>query len=89
MSVQIAPDIEARIREKVESGPYPDADAVLRDAIHLLEDRDRKHAWLLQALAEGEKGEGRELTQELLDELHERAMRRAQAGEQPSPDVCP
>jgi putative addiction module CopG family antidote len=44
MSVQIAPDVEAKIRDKVETGSYTDVNAVLREAMALLEERDRKHA---------------------------------------------
>jgi putative addiction module CopG family antidote len=89
VSVQIAPDIGARIRDKVESGGYPDAEAVLREAMQLLEERDRKRAWLLEALAKGEEGEAVEFTPERAEQLFQSARRRAQAGERPSPDVLP
>jgi putative addiction module CopG family antidote len=87
--IQIAPDIEAKIREKVDTGSYPDADAVLREAMLLLEDRDRKHGWLLAALAEGEKGEAVDFTPERSEQLYQSALRRWEAGEKPSPDVTP
>jgi putative addiction module CopG family antidote len=89
MSIQIAPDIEAKIRDKIETGNYTDPNAVLREAMALLEERDRKHAWLLEALAEGEKGEAIEFTPELREELFQSALRRAKAGERPNPDVLP
>jgi putative addiction module CopG family antidote len=89
MSVQIAPDIEAKIRDKVETGSYSDINAVLREAISLLEERDRKHAWLLEALAEGEEGEAIQFTPELAAALRERARQRAKAGVRPNPAVCP
>jgi putative addiction module CopG family antidote len=89
MSVQIAPDIEAQIRDKVETGTYLNAEAVLREAMQLLDERDRKRAWLLEALAEGEKGEAIEFTPERAEQLFQSARRRAKAGERPSPDVLP
>jgi putative addiction module CopG family antidote len=73
MTVQIAPDVEAKIRDKVETGSYTDINAVLREAMALLEERDRKHAWLLEALAEGEKGEAIEFTPERMEEIRQRA----------------
>jgi putative addiction module CopG family antidote len=79
MSVQIAPDIEAKIRDKVETGNYTDPNAVLREAMALLEERDRKHAWLLEALAEGEKGEAIEFTPERMELIRQRARENALA----------
>ncbi|MGH2534284.1 MAG: type II toxin-antitoxin system ParD family antitoxin [Thermomicrobiales bacterium] len=89
MSVQLAPQIEAMIQQKVETGPYDDADAVVREALRLLEDRDRRLQRLREAVAEGEWGEGIPVTPELLEELKQSSIRRAKAGERPSPDVCP
>jgi putative addiction module CopG family antidote len=73
MSVQIAPDIVAKIRDKVETGSYSDINTVLREAMALLEERDRKHAWLLEALAEGEKGEAIAFTPERMELFRQRA----------------
>ncbi len=89
MTVQIAPDIASKIEEKIATGNYLDADAVIREAMDLLEERDRNHAWLLAALAEGEQGDSREFTPELAEELFQSALKRAQAGELPSSDVWP
>jgi len=89
MSVQIAPDIEAKLRDKVETGSYSDINAVLREAISLLEERDRKHAWLLAALAEGEKGEAIEFTPERMDQIRQRARENARMGKPVSDAVTP
>ena len=89
MSVQIAPDIEAQIRDKVETGDYPNAEAVLREAMQLLEERDRKRAWLLEALAEGEKGEAVEFTPERMELIRRRAQENARQGKPVSDAVTP
>jgi antitoxin ParD1/3/4 len=89
MSVQIAPDLEAIIRDKVETGGYADADAVLREAMRLLEDRDRRQAWLLQALAEGEKGEAVEFTPKRMERIRRRARENARLGKPVGDAVTP
>jgi putative addiction module CopG family antidote len=89
MSVKIAPDIEAQIRDKVETGDYPNAEAVLRAAMQLLDERDRKRAWLLEALAEGEKGEDIEFTPERMELIRQRAQENARRGKPVSDAVTP
>lgn len=41
MSVTLTSDLEAMIQEKVVRGEYTDASEVIREALQLLEDRDR------------------------------------------------
>jgi antitoxin ParD1/3/4 len=41
MHVELAPELEDLVRQKVESGRYNDASEVVREALHLLEERDR------------------------------------------------
>ena len=53
MSVSLAPEIEQQIRDKVASGHYPSASEVVREALQLLEDRDR----LAEVRLEGLRGE--------------------------------
>ena len=50
MSVDLALDLESLVREKVESGLYRSPDDVLREALRLLEDRDRLRAIRLEEL---------------------------------------
>ncbi|GAC1474137.1 MAG: hypothetical protein NVSMB9_23960 [Isosphaeraceae bacterium] len=50
MSVSLTPDLEQVVRRKVESGLYPSADEVLREALRLLDDRDRLRALKLEEL---------------------------------------
>jgi putative addiction module CopG family antidote len=89
MHVVLDSQLEVLVREEVEAGLYPNSVAVLREALRLLDARDRHRQWLKDALAKGAKGEAVPLTPELLEELHRSAIRRANAGELPSADVCP
>lgn len=96
MHVILTPQLEAMVRQKVESGRYDDASAVVRDALRLLaerdDDRDSLHR-LRAAIAIGQdqldRGEGREYTPKLHDEIIEAARRKAREGTQPHPDVLP
>lgn len=89
MSVELTPQIEARIRQKVEAGGYPSADAVVDEALRLLEARDLQRQRLRDQIAEGEDGPATPVTPELIAGLRASALRRAEANEQPSDDVCP
>lgn len=65
MSIQLAPTIEERINERIERGHYPDADAVVDEALRLLEVRDRKatvRALLQEGLDQAARGELIEMT---------------------------
>ena len=77
MALQLSPRNEARIAEKVESGAYPDADAVVGRALDLLEARQR-YAELKQMIAIGveEVAQGRivEFTPERREELWQQAL---------------
>ena len=44
MQVNLDPQLSALIRREVEAGLYPDPDAVVREAPHLLKERDWRHA---------------------------------------------
>ncbi len=50
MELAVSPELERMVLEKVESGHYESADEVLREALQLLDDRDRRRAWKLEAL---------------------------------------
>jgi antitoxin ParD1/3/4 len=88
MGIRLTADVETIVRQKVESGLYPSADEVLREALRLLDEHDRLR-WRRAALAEGEEGEGVEYTPELMERIRANAIRRWKAGEKPSPDVLP
>jgi putative addiction module CopG family antidote len=93
MSIHVPVDLEESIRERVESGQYDDPSAVIRAALRLLDRRDRRLQELRASIAEGlaaiERGDGKELTPELLEEISREASKRARLGMAPKPDVCP
>jgi putative addiction module CopG family antidote len=58
--VQVAPDVEAMIRKKIDTGRYDDEHQVLREALQALDERDRLRdlrASLVRAKEEVERGE--------------------------------
>jgi antitoxin ParD1/3/4 len=57
MNVSLTPQLEELIKKKVDSGLYGSASEVMREALRLLEERDRIHAIRLEELrAEIRKG---------------------------------
>lgn len=93
MSVTLAPQVEDQIRHWVETGAYPDANAVIRDALRLLEQQHDRFETLRAKIQGGldqlDRGEGIPLTPELLDEIDREVDERLRRGDQPNPDVCP
>ena len=93
MSIAYPPDVEQTINTLVESGRFEDATAAVREAVKLLEERERKRDALLTKLQvgidEADRGELIPWTPELRDQIIQSALRRAAAGENPDPDVCP
>ena len=92
MNVSLTPQLEATIHERVESGRYASASEVVREALRLLEERERlEHlrSLLQVGLEEAQRGELIEFTPELMEEIAQRARERVQRGEEPDPDVCP
>lgn len=93
MVIQVSPDVEESIRQRVESGEYEDATDVMRKALRALDARERRAREIRESLREGiaaiERGEGREWTPELREIINREADRRIQLGRQPKPDVCP
>jgi putative addiction module CopG family antidote len=93
MSITFPPDLEATVQRLVESGRYDDSEAVLREAVRLLEEIERKRdelrAKLQIGIDEANRGELIEWTPELRQQIRESAHRRAAAGDRPHPDVCP
>ncbi len=92
MNVSLTPELEELVRRKVESGLYGSASEVVREALRLLEERDRL-ARLRAALAAGDaevaRGEGIPYTAALFEEIRHEVEERLSRGEQPDPDVCP
>ena len=89
MSVLLPPDIEAKIRERVESGRYSDAGEVVADALQRLEEHERLEH-LRSLLEVGRQDDDLvTYTPELMDDIYRRAEERLRRGEEPDPDVCP
>ena len=93
MVIQVPTDVAESIRQKVERGLYDDPEAAIRMALRLLDKRDQRLEELRASIAEGiaaiERGEGKELTPELMEQISQEASRRARLGMAPKPDVCP
>ena len=92
MNVSLTPELEAMIRQQVDSGRYNSASEVVREALRLLEEHQRvQHLRSLLAvgLEQAQRGELVEFTPELLEDIHRRAEEGFRRGEKPKPDVCP
>lgn len=50
MNVSLTPQLESYVKQKVTSGMYNSVSEVVREAIRLLEERDRMQAMKLEAL---------------------------------------
>jgi antitoxin ParD1/3/4 len=92
MNVSLTPELEAMIRQQVDSGRYNNASEVVRAALRLLDEHQRvQHLRSLLAvgLEQAQRGELVEFTPELLEDIARRAKERFLRGEEPDPDVCP
>lgn len=93
MTIHLAPDVETHILYQVESGRFADANAVLREAMRLLDERERRlsslRAQLRIGIDELDQQEGAEWSSELRDQIRREADDLHRRGELPDPDVCP
>lgn len=93
MTVHLPADLAASIRQQVASGRFVDEAEVVRAALRLLEVRGRRAQQIRDSVAEGlaaiERGEGIELTPDLMDELEREADELYRQGKQPKPDIRP
>jgi antitoxin ParD1/3/4 len=92
MNVSLTPQLEAMIRQRVESGRYNNASEVVREALRLLEEQERvQHLRSLLAvgLEQAHRGELVEFTPELFEDIDRRVEERFNRGDDPDPDVCP
>lgn len=92
MAVSLTPQLEAMIRQRVESGRYSDASEVVQEALRLLEEQeklDHLRSLLEIGLEQSRRGEVVEFTPALMETLKQRAHERFLRGEEPDPDVCP
>lgn len=80
MNMTLTPELEELVQSKIETGQYASADEVLREALRLLEERDRMRAKRkdavrsrirlgVEALDRGEYADGEEFFEELMADL--------------------
>jgi antitoxin ParD1/3/4 len=73
MNVSLTPQLEKLVREKVESGMYNNASEVIREGLRLMEERDRKLAWLRTEIQKSEEefeaGEYVEVDDDFFDQI--------------------
>lgn len=92
MSVTLTPQLEAKIRERVESGRYRDASEVVQEALRLLEEREQlEHlrSLLGVGLEQLSRGEFVAYTPDSMKDVNRRAQEALRRGDKPKPDVCP
>ena len=92
LTLSLPSQFEAMIRERVESGRYPDATAVVEEALRVLDDRDRLErlrAEIAIGLDEIERGETVEYTPELMEQLKREAIEAERNGEPIDDAVLP
>lgn len=93
MGITLTRQLEDQVQRLIESGQYADPEAVMRDALQLLEEhQDQLKALRMkidEGLDEADRGEMDEWTPELRERLRREAQEMYARGEQPDPDVCP
>jgi antitoxin ParD1/3/4 len=50
MNISLTPQLESLVKAKVDSGLYGSASEVMRDALRLLEERDRRQSFRIEEL---------------------------------------
>ena len=92
MNVSLTPELEAMIRQQVDSGRYNNASEVVREALWLLDEHQRAQHFrslLAVGLEDERRGDLVEFTPELMEDIHRRAEEPFLRGEEPAPEVCP
>jgi len=92
MTVQLEVESADLIQQKVASGRYRDAAAVIREALDALEERERLQrlrALVADGFASAEEGDLVELTPELMEEPVPEGEELDRLGQPIDPDVCP
>ena len=92
MSIRLNPRLEAIVHEKVGSGRYPDATAVVEEALRLLDERDRRdrlRAAVAVAEAEVERGDVVDWTPDFFERLKQEARQATRDGLPVPDDVKP
>ena len=93
MVTRYPPQLEADLQTLMETGEYDDATDILAQGVRLLAARREKTERLRELLQvsvdQYERGEYREFTPDLRQQLWESALERYERGDEPNPDVCP
>ena len=92
MTVSLTPELEAMIRQQVDSGRYNNASEVVWEALWLPDEHQRAQhlrSLLAVGLEDERRGDLVEFTPELMEDIHRRAEERFLRGEEPAPEVCP
>ena len=83
MEVHLTPDLQAFVRQAIESGRFLREEDAVKEALSLWEERELTRAEILVAVDEAEaslaRGDGRAITRESLRELAEDVKRRGRA----------
>jgi antitoxin ParD1/3/4 len=90
MNVSLTPELEEMIRQKVESGLYMSASEVVREALRLMEENDRRDQFrrsLGEAQAQYDQGEFTKIAPGTIDEFAEWASENVKNGMPVSDDV--
>jgi antitoxin ParD1/3/4 len=76
MNVSLTPDLENLIREKVDTGLYASASEVVREALRLMVEHDKRmkitamrDAAIAEGIAAADRGDKVELTREVWDQI--------------------
>ncbi len=93
MHVNLSPEMEGFIKNKVASGFYGNATEVIRDAIRRMQaEESRMSAWQA-AVKEGDiqldRGEGVTYTPDALNDITQSAISSMHSGQPMNPDVLP
>ncbi|MEJ7139252.1 type II toxin-antitoxin system ParD family antitoxin [Amphibiibacter pelophylacis] len=93
LHLNLSPEMEGFVREKVRTGFYGNATEVIRDALRRMQAEDaRLTAWRAAIQAgdnELDRGEGIAWTPRLMDDLTRIALDATQQGRPMDPDVLP
>jgi antitoxin ParD1/3/4 len=93
MHINLSPEMEQYLQNKVSTGFYSNASEVVRDAIRRMQEEDEKLAALRAAVQVGDeqldRGEGVAYTPERLEKITAKAFANARSGRKVNPDVTP
>ena len=93
MTIELPPQVEALIREQVDSGRFASAEEVIAAAVRVLSAEDHRltvlRSLLIEAEAETARGDVVEWTPELRQTLREEAAEMVDRGIAPAPHVSP